>query len=117
MLTSKRTAILLMSGLLLGTAGARVWAAESKAAAPVSVAAAAEDPGDKSLLGILTPLLTDPATHEAQKNCTPDQLYSRHDVVGDPEACFRGHFDMRSSAPYGGRVHLPSRYTGPVAAI
>jgi len=95
MLTSKRTAILLMSGLLLGTASARVWAADGKAAAPVSVTVAA--PGDRSLLGILTPLLTDPATHEAQKECKPDQLYSQHDVVGDPEACFRGRFDLRSS--------------------
>jgi len=96
MLTSKRTAILLVSGLLLGTACARGWAADGKAAAPVSGGAAVADTSDKSLLGILTPFLTDPATHEAQQNCKPDQLYSRHDVVGDPEACFRGRYDVRN---------------------
>ena len=99
--TIKRTAILVMSGLLLGTACARAWAADGKAVAPVSAAAAA-DPGDKSLLGILIPMLTDPVEHQAQQNCKPDQLYSQHDVVGDPEACFRGRFDVRGSGPNGG---------------
>ena len=102
MLTIKRTAILLTAGLLLGSACARGWAADSAAAAPASVDAPVADPGDKSLLGILTPVLTEPAAHPAQKNCTPDQLYSQHDVVGDPEACFRGRFDVRTGSAVGG---------------
>ena len=102
MLTSKLTAIVLMSGFVLGTATARVWATDSKAAAPVTAGAAVADPGDKSLLGILAPLLTNPAGHEAQKNCKEDQLYSQHDVVGDPEGCFRGRFDVRSGNVSGG---------------
>lgn len=103
MVTINRTTVLLMSGLLLGTACARGWAADGKAAAPANVAAAAADTNNKSLLGILTPFLTAPATHEAQQNCKPDQLYSRHDVVGDPEACFRGHVDVRG----GGATFAP----------
>jgi hypothetical protein len=64
----------------------------------VSGGTAVEAPSDKSLLGILTPMLTDPATHAAQKDCKPDQLYSQHDVVGDPEACFMGRYDVRSGS-------------------
>ncbi|MGO9265259.1 MAG: hypothetical protein ACLQBA_10305 [Candidatus Binataceae bacterium] len=96
MLTTKRMAIFLLSGLLLGSASARGWAADGAAAAPVSVGSAVTEPSDKSLLGILTPMLTDPAIHAAQKGCNPDRLYSQHDVVGDPEACFMGRFDVRS---------------------
>ena len=91
MLTMKRTVVLLVSGLLLATACARGWAADSKTAPPASVGAAVADPGDKSLLGILTPFLNAPVAHEAQKNCSRDRLYSAHDVVGDPEAGFMGH--------------------------
>jgi hypothetical protein len=94
MLTSKRTAILMMSGLLLGTACARGWAEDRTATAPVSVGAAVADPGDTSLLGLLTPFLTDSVTHEVQKNCKPGHLYSQHDVVGDPEACFMNRFNV-----------------------
>jgi hypothetical protein len=45
-------------------------------------------------------MLTDPAQHAPQKTYTPGRLYSQHDVVGDPEACFINRLDGRG-APSG----------------
>jgi hypothetical protein len=100
--TRKRTAILVVYCLVLAIAVTRGWAADTTANAPVSVGKAGTDGGDNTLLGILAPILTNPATHAAQQGCKPDQLYSRHDVVGDPEACFKGGYDIHAGMINGG---------------
>jgi hypothetical protein len=35
-------------------------------------------------------VMTESAKHEAKAPCKAPYLYSQHDVVGDPEACFMG---------------------------
>ncbi len=102
MLTGKKMAIVLISGLLLGAAGQQGLAADTSAAPANRVAITGDD--GKSLAGLLA-ILTESTAHAAQKSCTPDQLYSQHDVVGDPDACFRNHYDVRGSL--GGSVSVP----------
>lgn len=96
MAINKRAAILLIASFLVSAPIPMLgWAADnSPAPAPVSPASGATDPNN-SLLGILNPLLTASVGHSAPKDCKPDMLYSQHDVVGDPDACFRGHYDVR----------------------
>jgi hypothetical protein len=55
------------------------------------------------LLGMLAPALTEPARHKAEKPCDKGQLYSQHDVVGDPEACFNG----RMGVSHGNSTSVP----------
>jgi hypothetical protein len=90
MLTSKRMAILLVSALLL--ASTRGWAADDE---PPVTAGTKTTVTDKSLLGMIGAVLTNPVAQDVQQNCKEDRLYSQHDVVGDPDACFRSRYDVR----------------------
>jgi hypothetical protein len=65
-------------------------------------AAAASHGADRSLLGMIAPVLTARAQHATQKTCKPDTLYSQHDVVGDSDGCFINRFDARDAAGVNG---------------
>ena len=93
MVISTKLAAAVMSGLLLAVSYAPAWAgsAGNSSAASSATAPAA----DRSLIGVLSPLLADAAPHQAQKACKPDSLYSQHSVVGDPASCFINRFDVR----------------------
>jgi hypothetical protein len=93
MIISKKLVAGVLGGMLILASYALVWAGSDNAAAPTQSATS-----NQSLLGALTPLLTDAATHKATPNCKPDTLYSGHDVVGDSEACFVSHVDVRAAA-------------------
>jgi hypothetical protein len=93
MIVSTKLAAAVMGGLLLAVAYAPAWAGETSTAAPSAIAPAA----DHSLVGVLSPLLTDTVQHTAQKTCKPDSLYSSHSVVGDPDACFISRVDVRGT--------------------
>jgi hypothetical protein len=54
--------------------------------------------GEPSLLATIYPLVNVSVQHTAQKPCTPDKLYSSHDVVGDPDSCFMSKVDVRGSS-------------------
>jgi hypothetical protein len=98
--TFKRTAVVLMSGLLLSGASAPAWSQDSQKAAPATTTAATSNAANQSLLGMLAPALTEPARHDPEKQCDgATQLYSQHDVVGDPDACFMGRINDRSGNP------------------
>jgi len=47
---------------------------------------------ESSLLAITNSSLRESVRHEPpQRNCKAGRLYSEHDVVGDPKACFLGN--------------------------
>ena len=89
MVISTKLAAAVMSGLLLAASYAPAWAGSTGDSSGTAPAA------DRSLIGVLSPLLADAAPHQAQKACKPDSLYSQHSVVGDPESCFISRFDVR----------------------
>jgi len=97
MVVSTKLVAAVMGGLLLAAVYTPAWAgsANDTTAAGQSQAAVG---ADRSLVGVLSPLLADAAPHEAQKSCKPDSLYSQHDVVGDSDACFINRFDARAGS-------------------
>src|SRR5208282_2547367 len=100
MMVSTKLAAAVMGGLLLAVSYAPAWAGsatDASAAAPSVMAPSA----DRSLVGVLSPLLADAAPHQAQKTCKADSLYSQHSVVGDPDACFISKIDARAGSAGG----------------
>jgi hypothetical protein len=90
----KKTAAVMISGLVIGTACVPAWSATANDPAPVNAQVMPADASGGSLLGILNSALTDTPRHEPQKDCKSPSLYSQHDVVGDPEACFLGRVNV-----------------------
>ncbi len=89
---SKKLIAGVLGGMLIVASYAPVWAGSDSVTAPSQSATS-----NQSLLGALTPLFADVGTHKATPNCKPDTLYSGHDVVGDSEACFVSHVDVRAA--------------------
>ncbi len=100
MFISRRTLVALAAGVLLTAAGVQAQSADKQALTP-SITPDAADTSSRSLLGIITPAPTDPVAHRAQKTCDAGKLYSSHDVVGDPEACFMGRLDVHGGTSSG----------------
>jgi hypothetical protein len=100
MFISRRTLVALAAGVLLTAASAQAQPVAKQAVASPAASGVA-DTGSHSLLGIITPALTDPVAHRAQKTCDAGKLYSSHDVVGDPEACFMGRLDVHGGMSSG----------------
>jgi hypothetical protein len=92
MVTATKFVAAALGGLLLVAAYTPAWAGEATTA-PIAPATTASN--DHSLVGVLSPLLTDTVQHKAQKNCKADSLYSQHAVVGDPDSCFMDRYDTR----------------------
>ena len=89
-----------LAGFLMIGASPSTWASPpSSETTGANQAPAATSGPNRSLLGMLAPILTEPAQHAAPKTCKPGALYSEHDVVGDPEACFMGRLNLRNGAP------------------
>jgi len=94
----KRTTALLGVGLLLSFS-APAWSADSTTPAANAQMTPAKPYGN-SLLGMLNTVLTGTTTDASkpENNCKPSQLYSQHDVVGDPEACIMGGYTLGTGA-------------------
>ncbi len=92
---SKKLAVIVIPSLSFGL-GAPAWSASSDHAAPVNAQMVRANPESSSLLDLLSPVLTgtDPAPRQLVQNCKAPQMYSQHDVVGDPESCFMGHYGV-----------------------
>jgi hypothetical protein len=103
----KTTAVVLMSGLLIGAACMPAWSAANNPAArsaannPAAPTASAEvmpaNTAAPSLLAIRVlfgPSVDEPAPHKDQMNCKAGHLYSQHDIVGDPQACIMGRLTV-----------------------
>ena len=90
----KRTIALLGFGLMLSWY-APAWSADSTPPAANAQTTSA-NPYGNSLLGMLNTVLTGTTTdvRKPENHCKPSQLYSQHDVVGDPEACIMGRFTL-----------------------
>ena len=95
---SKKAVVLLVPSLLFGL-GAPAWSGTAEQAAPQAQATSAGI-ADNSLLGMLSWVLTgtDPAPRQPKNQCKASQLYSQHDVVGDPEACLMGRYTLGSGS-------------------
>jgi hypothetical protein len=98
MTLSTKLAAAAIGGLLLVVGYAPAWAGSADTA-PVTTQSPATPTADHSLVGVLNPIFADAAPHQAQKACKPDSLYSQHSVVGEADACFINHNDVRTQAP------------------
>jgi hypothetical protein len=90
---SRRAIVLLLPMVMFG-AGARAWSANSDQAITTKGQIASATNGSADLLSILRPVANDARsqTHEPKHRCQSPQLYSLHDVVGDPESCVMGRY-------------------------
>jgi hypothetical protein len=87
---SKKAVVILLPSFLFGV-GTRAWSANSdQGVSNAQVAPASTDANN--LFNLLRPVLTnaDPTLTQPKQTCGPSQMYSQHDVVGDPESCIRG---------------------------
>jgi hypothetical protein len=92
-----RTAVL-MSGLTIGIAMVPVKAVRAEQAAPIDAQVEPAATANQPLLGILRSVPADNGLKEEKNPCAAPHLYSQHDVVGDPEACFMGQATFGSGA-------------------
>lgn len=97
MVVSTKLAAAVMGGLLLAAVYTPAWAGSADNTAQPTTTTA-----NQSMVGVLSPVFANVATHPAQKNCKADSLYSNHDVVGDPDSCFQNKFDARAGSTAGG---------------
>jgi hypothetical protein len=99
MLGSRKAMVLLIPTLFFGFGGqVRSHAAEPTAVIKAEVVAPTNASGS-SILGAMGALLrgSDANTPPPRSNCK-GRLYSQHDVVGDPEACFLGKYSVGNGA-------------------
>ncbi len=91
-----RKAIVVLVPTLIFGLGAPAWSGTDAKEAPIDAEVLPSSSNVNTLLGLLSSVLTstDPNPRLATGECKPSQLYSQHDVVGDPEACFRGRYNF-----------------------
>ena len=91
---SKKAVVILVPSLLFGI-GAPAWSGTEQGATIDAQVMPAGQHGN-SLLSLIGSILTatDTSPRPAKDQCKPSQLYSQHDVVGDPEACFMGRYTL-----------------------
>jgi hypothetical protein len=96
---SKKAVVLLVPSLLLGI-GAPAWSGTAEQAAPIDAQVMPANPEGNTLLNMIGSILTatDTSPRQTKDQCKPSQLYSQHDVVGDPEACFEGRYTLGTGA-------------------
>jgi hypothetical protein len=90
---SKKAIVVLVPSLLFGI-GAPAWSGTAEQAAPVDAQVMPANSNSNTLLGMLKSVLTgtDPGSRQPKGQCNASNLYSQHDVVGDPEACFMNRY-------------------------
>jgi hypothetical protein len=92
--TRNTTMGLLSLGLLIGLCPP-AWSADSGKVVANAKSVSIDPPG-KSLLAIPKPVLADPAIglRVITDQCKPQQIYSQHDVVGDPKTCAMSRYNF-----------------------
>jgi hypothetical protein len=103
MTTIRKATAAIVSGLLIAVSGTAGWSASNNDSGTAVTQKAAE-PAVSAQLETVLPMLKNPEHHEASKNCKAPGLYSSHDVVGDPEACFMGRINAQTPAGLGGTI-------------
>jgi hypothetical protein len=96
--TLKKTAALVISGLFISAAALPARFASAEGPAPINARVEPAGNADHSLLAILGSVLSESPRHQVKAPCKSPYLYSQHDVVGDPEACFMGQATFGSGA-------------------
>jgi hypothetical protein len=100
----KTTAVVLVSGLLIGAAGPVSSASAQQSQQPSTPSAAPQtsnaSPSVLPILGMIIPQVE----HEVPQ-CKTSLVYSQHDVVGDPQSCFANVVD--ASGAFGAPVISP----------
>jgi hypothetical protein len=87
----KTTAAAVISSFLVGSACIPAWSAPASHGLTVAQATI-----PKTTVGSASTVLGSPdvprfdSRPDAEKNCKPGQMYSAHDIVGDPQACIIG---------------------------
>ena len=98
-LGSRKAMVLLIPSLFFAFSG-QVCSHAAEQAAPIKaeIVAPANTAGS-SILGAMGSILkgSDANTRQPRSNCQ-GRLYSQHDVVGDPEACFLGQYSVGNGA-------------------
>jgi hypothetical protein len=96
----KKTAVVLVSGLLIGAARPARSASAQQSQQPSTPSAAAQTTNDSPLVLSILGMIIPQVEHEVQTqpHCKAGQLYSQHDVVGDPQSCFENVVDAPSGA-------------------
>ena len=101
MSTLKKTAAVAISGLFISSAAMPTRFARGEHPALIDAQQPAGN-ADHSLLAILGSVLSESTKHQAKAPCKSPYLYSQHDVVGDPEACFMGQATFGGSTATSG---------------
>jgi hypothetical protein len=96
--TLKKTAVVVISGLFISAAALPARFASAQEPAPINAQVQPAGTADHSLLAILGSVVSESPRHQAKAPCKSPYLYSQHDVVGDPEACFMGQATFGSGA-------------------
>ena len=88
----RTSAAALISGLLMS--GVPAWSAPPVSQGLTVAQAASANPVVQAASGILAvpEFPRERIRPNAQNNCKPGQMYSAHDIVGDPQACIMGSF-------------------------
>ena len=98
-LGSRKAMVLLIPSLFFGFGG-QVCSHAAEQPAPIKAEiVAAPNTSGSSILGAMGSILKgcDANTRQPRSNCK-GRLYSQHDVVGDPEACFLGQYTVGNGA-------------------
>lgn len=102
---AKKAIVVLVPSLLFGIT-APAWSGTAEQAAPIDAQVMPANSNSNTLLGMLNSVLTrtDPGPRQPKDQCKASHLYSWHDVVGDPDACFMGrlaigHGTMAAGVP------------------
>jgi|SRR5215472_4435849 len=92
---SKKAIVVLVPSLLFGI-GEPAWSGTAGQAAPMNAQVMPASSKGNTLLGMLGSVLTgtDPTSRQPKGQCKASQLYSQHNVVGDPEACFMNRYTI-----------------------
>ncbi len=105
---SRKAVVILIPSLLFGL-GAPAWSASSDYATSISAQPVRTNPESNSLLSLLRPVLTEtrPTSGQPAQNCKASQMYSQHDVVGDPESCVMGHYGVSIGQNFSAPMSVP----------
>jgi hypothetical protein len=98
---SKKAALILVPTLLVG-AHARAWSANSDQAAANGTQVVTAEKNYSNLLDLFNPVAhgIDSRAHAQAQTCKVSEIYSRHDVVGDPESCIMGRYVIGGGASF-----------------
>jgi len=105
----RTTAAALISGLLISGASMPAWSAPANRELTVAQATVPQTSIEAAIRVLGSPEFARPNSRpQAENNCKPGQMYSAHDVVGDPQACIIGNSSLIGGGIGGVPVAAPA---------